>query len=42
MALGARRADVLKLVIRMGARPVVLGLVIGRALPPACPGSIGA
>ncbi|HUG53285.1 MAG TPA: ABC transporter permease, partial [Vicinamibacteria bacterium] len=29
MALGARRADVLKLVIRMGARPVVLGLAIG-------------
>jgi len=29
MALGARRADVLKLVIRTGARPVVLGLAIG-------------
>jgi predicted permease len=29
MALGARRGDVLKLVIRMGARPLVLGLTIG-------------
>jgi putative ABC transport system permease protein len=29
MALGARRADVFKLVIRMGARLVVLGLAIG-------------
>ena len=29
MALGARRADVLKLVLRMGTRLVVLGLAIG-------------